>query len=282
MNIINPYIVGIISSIGATIITSMVWYSWKRVKEIDKLFSFLKISPAHDIILIHGNIHKEQIEGDSSRKTKNYATFEYGDISAVLEIYDRLSISGKNNHKHTVGYSPTNHLQDNLISVGGPKWNKTTERLLGKVGSPLLFRSEGLGTIEKRKSHRNENCHEPKIETRNDERQLICDYGIVICARSSYLGPNIPLAIIIAGYSTYGVMIASEFLVNISNKEIKRLSRRFNGDQRFGLLLKGDLEVDLSGKVICTNNIYIVSEIPEKDFLEPFDYRYKVFAQQGN
>lgn len=275
MNTINPYIVGILSSISATIITSAVWYGWRRIKEIDKLFSFLKVSPGHDIILIHGNIHKDQIEEDSNQKRKNYATFEYGDISATLAIYDRLKIPDKNNLKHTVGYSPTNHLQGNLISVGGPKWNKTTERFLGQVGSPLLFKSEGLGAIEKRKSHHNENCHEPTSEKRDGGRLLISDYGVVICARSSYLGPVVPLAIVIAGYSTYGVMIAAEFFVNIPKREIKRLSKRFNGDRRFGILVKGNLEIDLLGQVISINKIDIVSEIPEKDFLDPFDYHYK-------
>lgn len=282
MDIANPLFLGIGSSIAATVITSAAWWGWSRIKKRDHLISFLKLSGSHDIVLFYGSVHREELSAHLNQVQREYATFEYGDIAACLLVYDRLRTVHGLKIIHAVGTNHPNLLKGNVISIGGPKWNKVTEKLIGTIGSPLYFNADCSGTVEKRKLHRHENCHEPRITPKKETIQTICDYGIIVCARSEFLGQSIPFAITIAGYSTYGVLIASEYLVSMSKSDIKRLQKRFNGDKRFSLLVKGTAEVDALGHVVSISQKELVSEIPEKDFLEPRDYNYSSSTSMPN
>jgi len=219
-------------------------------------------------------VHKEQLARTRKSASKEYATFEYGDIAATLLVYDRVKSVRGLKVTHTVGANSASTPKGNVISIGGPKWNKVTEKFIGAIGSPLYFRPGCVGVIERRKLHNHENCHAPSIETRSPGRQTICDYGVILCARSGYLDSGIPCALVLAGYSTYGVLIAAEYLVSCSPTDIRKLKKRLSGDRRFGFLIKGTAEVAPHGQVVSITHKELVADIPEREFLEPYEYQY--------
>lgn len=274
MNEFNSLIVGVVSSIVATMLTSLVWLFWNRLKRRDLLFSFLGLNQKEETLICYGNVHKERLLTSGDKIERNYATFEYGDIASILLIYDRLKPMCKAKVKHTVGSDLNIASQGNIVAIGGPKWNKITENLLGKIGSPLYFNQSDLGIVEKRRTHQNENLHTPDSQKQLNGSMRVKDYGFIMCARSYFLGREIPFAMIIAGSSTYGVLIAAEFLVGMKVSLIRLLKKRLKDDERFGLLIEGVVEVDSNGRFVGGEPPKLLTWIPEQDFIDPFSYRY--------
>ncbi|MFQ5752501.1 MAG: hypothetical protein ACE5HI_10935, partial [bacterium] len=201
---INSFMVGVTTSVIATILTSLGWFFWNKLKRRDKLLSFLGLNLKQNILICYGNIHKERLVQSDNKVRRDYATFEYGDIASTLIVYDRLTPACT--VKHAVGSDLSVASEGNIIAIGGPKWNKITEHLLGRIGSPFYFKQGVSGTIEKRKAHQNENLHSIIIEQQSDGSVRIKDYGFILCARAHFLGDNLPFAMVIVGYSTYGVL----------------------------------------------------------------------------
>lgn len=161
----------------------------------------------------------------------------------------------------------------NLITIAGPKWNASTEQLIGEIGSPLFYRTGILGLIEKRTTHQQENIHEFNYIER-DKYIEIEDYGCIICARNNILGKDIDCAVVISGFSTFGTLFASEALNSLTKSEVGDVASSIGNDNKFALLVRGSLKLDLEGKIVTPAKIEIVTWIGERDFLTPYRYEY--------
>jgi hypothetical protein len=274
MNGFSNLIVGIFSSVIATILTSFVWLMWNRSKRKDILWDFLGLNRGEETWVCYGNVQKENLLNTTNVNSRSYTTFEYGDIASVLLMFDRLKSTYAAKVKHSVGVDFDIVSQGNVVSIGGPKWNKVTEKLLGKIGSPLYFNRNAIGVIEKRRTHQNENIYSPEICQQTDDSLKVRDYGFIICSRACYLDHRIPCAIVIAGFSTAGVLIATQFLISMSTSDIRILEQRLKNDKRFGLLIEGIVERDSHERLMVSSSPKLVSWIPEQDFTDPFQYIY--------
>ena len=127
--------------------------------------------------------------------------------------------------------------------------------------------------MEKRRTHQNENIYSPEICPSGDSHK-VKDYGFIICSRACYLDHRIPCAIAIAGFSTYGVLIATEFLIGLGVSDIRILEQRLKGQKRFGLLIEGVIEGDKRGRLTVEAHPKLISCIPEQDFADRYQYRY--------
>ena len=268
----DSFMVGVVSSIVATILTSLVWLLWNRIKQRDILLSFLGLNRKEDTLICYGNVQKERL-GETEEKTK-YTTIEYGDIASTLLIFDRLKPAVAARVKHVVGSDIKMASQGNIVAIGGPKWNKVTEYLLGRMGSPIYFNQGTPGVIERRRTHQRENIYKSEVEHQPDGSSRVRGYGFIVCARSHFLGRAIPFAMIIAGFSSLGVLIATEFLSSMSSSVIRSLRKRLSDDKRFGLLIEGVVHVDSNGQTIGSDPPKLLSWIPEQDFIDPFSYQY--------
>ena len=69
---LNSLMVGVLSSVIATIITSLVWLAWNRAKRRDALWALFGLSRIDETFVCYGNVQKEKlINSDNSR---NYTT----------------------------------------------------------------------------------------------------------------------------------------------------------------------------------------------------------------
>lgn len=273
MQSLSPFFISLISSIVATIFTSIVWLIWNRIKSIDLLMKFLGLNKNDKISIFYGNIYRELSENSDRSFRKDYATFEVGDIDSTLIIYDRFQNSSLNIIDHHIGNENKLISRSNIISISGPKWNKVSEKLIGKVGSPLYFKSGVAGLVEKRRTHPNENIYEIDIRNTSDNSLCMKTYGFIILAKSYFL-TDIPLAIVIAGLTTYGSLISAKYLTSLTKSEIRALRKRLGRDKRFGLLIEGEIEIDSDGVIKEIKSINLLSWIPENDFLDPYEYIY--------
>lgn len=270
---LNSLMVGVLSSVIATIITSLVWLAWNRSRRRDALWAFFGLSQVDETLVCYGNVQKEKLI--DSNDSRSYTTFEYGDMASVLLVYDRLKNTYLSKVRHSVGYDLQNMPHNrNIVSIGGPKWNKLTEELIGRVGSPLYFNHGCTGIIEKRRTHQNENVYSPETHFAGGDSRNVKDYGFIICSRYSYLGHRIPCAVTIAGFSTYGVLIATEFLMRLEKSDIRTLAQRLKGEKRFGLLIEGVIKGDKRGRLIVGSTPKLILCIPEQDFADPYEYGY--------
>ncbi|MDQ2977161.1 MAG: hypothetical protein M3R69_17340 [Acidobacteriota bacterium] len=271
MNGISNLIVGAAGSIIATILTSLAWLTWNSYRRWDALWNFIGFKRADETWLFYGNVQKEKLSPSDSG-AKNYATFEYGDIASVVLAFDRFKTSSRGKVRHSVG-SDLNVADDgNVVTIGGPKWNRVTEKLLGMLGSPLYFERDVAGVIEKRRMHHSQNIYTQAASNTQDRPLRITDYGFIICGRG-FLPGGLKGAVLIAGYTTAGVLIATEFFVRMTSPEIRTLKRRFKGDKRFAILIQGVLEVS-EGRLNVSEPPKLVSLIPESDFRNPYTYNF--------
>ncbi|WP_422104587.1 hypothetical protein [Winogradskyella sp.] len=267
---INSIIYNLISAVIWVTLTSLYFYFRNKFKRQDKFLSFLSIKKSAPLILCYGNTHNSVSYTSPILEELPSTSFEYGDTNAILEIYSKFSIWSNIKPNWYSDYKPyKNSNNDIIVSIGGPKWNKTTEYLIGDIGSPLYFSSSKKGLIEKRSSVNKETLYEYNCTT-NENFSQISDFGCIICEKRDNGG----LLMIISGYSTFGVLFAAEALTKIPNVTIKKVIKSLNNDKKFGLIIKGSIKLDNNGRVIGESKIELLDWIGERNFHESYNYSY--------
>ena len=270
-------IIGIASSVVATLLTSFSWYCYNHFQNRDRLLIFLGMKNENNLSICYGNVQSgpSDLYQSPLNTTLPVTSFDYGDIDATLIVYNRISTKFRGKIQHYSNNIPDVMNSGNIIAIGGPKWNKATETLLGKVGSPFYYFKGVEGLIERRSSHHSENIHKYSIKNNEEDRSVeIADFGIIVCARHSYLGSKLPFAMIVSGYSTFGVLIAARYLNEISDDDFQKLKMTIKQDKRFCILVKGSVKIDEKGKYLGSISTELLSWIHDQDFHPPYDYKY--------
>ena len=269
-------VIGILSSLIATAATSLAWFYWNRIQNKDKLLELLGMKSDENLSICYGNV--QSVSSDVYQSPLNttlpITSFDYGDIDATLIIYDRIAPKFRRSVKHFPNDIPDYMKKGNIITIGGPKWNKATEKLLGEIGSPFYYLKGIEGLIERRSTHESENIHKYKIKKNEDGTVEITDFGAIICARYSYLGSQIPFAMVVSGYSTFGVLIAARYIYEISDDDFKKLKETIKQDKRFCIIVRGSVRLDNKGKFLGSISTELLSWVHEQDFNQPYDYKY--------
>jgi len=269
----NEIVAGILGSLAASIITATYYELKISMNNRDPFIKFLKINTNKQIKLCYGNIQSSNVYKSPIATIIPTVSFDYGEAESILLVYDKFRKQFQNKTRWIKNEIPISSQNDNIICIGGPKWNKTTEQLLGEIGSPFYYSNSVQGLIEKRITHDKENIHLFNF-TKNQNYIEITDYGCLICARNNILKNDIDCALIVSGYTTYGTLFAAEALNKMSATEIKNISKSLGNDNKFAVLVKGEIKLDLSGRIASGVKLEIVTWIGERDFMHPYNYKY--------
>lgn len=265
-----------IKYIGAAVVGAGIAWLKKYKSPSLKLFG---LSGSGNWSVYFGNT-RTGTNGISAFDTQN-ANYVYGDMEATLRVVETMA--------ELIGKSPTYHraltnhksINGSIISIGGPKWNKATEYLIGKLGSPVYYKEGTKALFIEKKSANNPEKFEFN-ETLVGKTRQIRDYGVIIVGKKGYFesfgDSGIESACVLMGYSTVGVRVAAEYLRKLtypSKTEVKkllecRLPKKIN---RFCLVVIADIQLTPDGDYVDHTEVDVMV-IPESEFLNPQTYSY--------
>lgn len=217
---------------------------------------------------------KKRVVAAEESASKQYI---YGDIESTLLVSEIFCSWFDAAPIYSRFFPDPDKLKNIVISVGGPKWNKITEFLIGALGSPVKFKDgpNNKGVFLKIKGF--ENKIEYK-ETEENNVKNISDVGVIIIGKGTALKDKIKAksVCVVTGYSVYGVRLAAEYLKMIKLEPKKYGINKIKEHSKICLLIKGNISIDENGEVmplpvINEENIVIIYE---DDFLDPYPYRY--------
>lgn len=205
------------------------------------------------------NIVTGNITGPLSRTSTNVPTMQIGDIDALIEIVTFFRNKTKIKFdKYISSELSKEKYRDNLITIGGSRWNFITKLFLEKINSPFSIikwekYGDDWGIID--------NISGEKYQDIEDEnRNVLLDYGFIIKAPNPYNPEN--YVFIIGGSRTYGVLAASkcfsasdgyytknllEILKRLVRVNFFGINRYFGISKYYGILIKVEIE---DGKII--------------------------------
>lgn len=233
---------------------------------------FLDASYNDDWTLYFGNV----LRNDSRTIAFNQLPgqdYIYGDIESTLIVSEIFNSAFKKNPTYSRFFNGADKLENIVISVGGPKWNRITETLIGELGSPVKY-EEG-----KKAAILTENHGEKELAYKEEKKGKclhVNDVGVILVGKSEALreknGTNAKSVCVVTGYSVYGVRLAAEYLKKLCavKSEFKKISK----NKKLCILVIGRVEVNNNGEV--TNwNFDNLKFIYAKGFVSPDLYTYE-------
>jgi len=266
-------LIGILGSLIATAITAKYYTIKYNIGKNNNIVKLFNINTDKKIRICYANIQSSSNYVSPVSSLIPSDSFDYGDADSILLVYDKFRTHYQSLVRWVRNEIPPTSKNGNLITIAGPKWNKSTEQLIGEMGSPLYYSDGVSGLIEKRATHKTENLHQFSFREVNGAIDVE-DYGCLICARNNALGTNIDCAVIVSGYTTFGTLFAAEALHSLTKDEVKKISKSVENDNKFAILVKGHIKLDLEGRIASPATIEIVTWIGERDFLSPYEYSY--------
>lgn len=212
-----------------------------------------------------------------------YYTVEEGDLAAItyadsnlVQLYGRKRVKTINFQSVEVRLSDIR----NLLSISGPKWNRVTETLIGRLGSPILF-DQTDALLVTRNSTGSQRQYRAVRRPNGDEE--VC-FGFVCAGQVFSPTGRKQNVVVCAGLntlSTYGSVI---YLMSLSRQYSFRsgphISRRTVG-KKWAVVLRVEniSNPNTSGPVrrpVDPDQITIdvVETLGENDFAAPFTYRF--------
>jgi len=265
--------IGIFGSLIATAITAKYYTIKYNIGRNNNIIKLLNINTDKYIRICYANIQSSSDYVSPISSLIPSGSFDYGDADSILLVYDKFRTRHHKLVRWVRNEIPPTSKNGNLITIAGPKWNKSTEQLIGEMGSPLYYSKGVSGLIEKRSTHRKENVHQFKFREVNGTI-IAEDYGCLICVRNNALDKNIDSALIVSGYTTFGTLFAAEALHSLTKEEVNNISKSVGNDSKFAILVKGHIKLDLNGKISSPATVEVVTWIGERDFLAPYEYSY--------
>ncbi len=225
----------------------------------------LSFDKNRDIIVCYGNV-----QVNSNENTPVHG-IDYGDTEALIKAYSKFQ-----NLSFLLGKEPkllcnnlSNEVFDaNIISIGGPRWNKVTEKLIGEIGSPLYYEKDKVGLLEKK-----EGMHVEPLEYKRTDKEME-DYGCWIFERKD---KNKGARLIISGYTTAGVLIAAEALKKLNKEDYSFLQKEFKKKNKFAVIFKGKITISNSGEYSVIHKPETLRRrlVYENSFYDKNDYSYE-------
>ncbi|QSB02069.1 hypothetical protein JWZ98_03655 [Methylomonas sp. EFPC1] len=221
-------------------------------KKFQPQLQLIGADPGDKWTVYFGNIplvdFKQRVVASEESGSKQYI---YGDIESTLLVSEIFCSWFDTAPKYSRFFPSPDKLENVVISVGGPKWNRITEYLIGALGSPVYFkdRVENKGTFLKIKGFEN------KIEYKEAEVnnvKYISDVGVIIIGKGASLKDknSAKSVCVLTGYSVYGVRLAAEYLKKIKLEPKKYGINKIKEHSKICLLIKGNISIDENGEVI--------------------------------
>jgi hypothetical protein len=226
-----------------------------------------------------GNV-KTGDHGTSAFDTKNFS-YVYGDMEATLRVVETMAeLINSSPSYHRALHDPKS-IDGSVISIGGPKWNKATEYLIGKLGSPVFYKEGQKSLLIQKKN--STSIDELKFsEVASGSATIVRDYGVILVGKKEYFenfgDSGIESVCVLMGYSTVGVRVAAEYLrklaypTKMAVKQLlnERLPKKSN---RFCIIVVADIQLSPSGEYIDHTEVS-VDVVPESDFKNSYAYNY--------
>jgi len=155
-----------------------------------------------------------------------------GDIDAYVEI-----VAGLRRHLRKSEIRsffspefPRKFMNENIVTVGGPRWNKITENLIKKSGIPIGYSLENSCFVDAKTGN--------KFHS-NIDRGNGTDYGLIANFPNPY--QNGKMVMLLMGGHTYGVLASIQYISPLretGRKNLKELSKRIKNEDAFCVLLR--------------------------------------------
>lgn len=246
-NIIINILAGILLFIAGFFIKQLYDFFYKR-RPLYRIWGFENKN--EEICVVTGNIEHEMYKH----------LMASGDIRAYGEVMSTL----RNNYKKDLinsffskEFHPSQLMKYNIISVGGPRWNWVTRKVLDGFGDPFIFDLDNKCLIDRRVKP--EKKYSVVIKEDEGVKE---DYGIIIKAINPH--KNDRNILIFMGYTTYGVLAATRCLSDLHEYILRRkeIKNKFLKTKYFSVIVMAKIIKDEIGEE------EVVPEIIEDSFLE--------------
>ena len=227
---IDPLTLGIISSLVATGIIAIMFFFFKSIAKFSRVREFWGRYTG-DFTLFSGQIYF---------KEHYHRYMAGGDIRAILSV--ALTIQSifklkKIPHRFSNATVPNEDLRDNLISIGGPKFNYVTRSIIDKYNDsipnfPVKF--EGNKIIIKWINAKGEKKIK-EVEYKKEKDRVTEDYGLLIRGINPFDDTLTSISWVIAGSGSNGCQASAEQL----SKFIYRSKLRFRKHRNY--LARGEV-----------------------------------------
>ncbi len=204
----------------------------------DDILSLFPIEKGREVLICYGNVQIKNNDDIAGKDENDSACFDYGDTRATFKVYNKFI-----NVKPEIVTTNANSekLENNVITVGGPKWNKVTEKLIGEMGSPLYYKVGISGLIKEIPDISKD------ILTYEKKNREVEDYGSWIFEKGDKSKGS---RLIISGYSTWGVLIAAEALHRLKDLDDYRfLKGKLKKEKRFAVIFRGKVVLNEDGTI---------------------------------
>lgn len=274
---------GWIGSITANYVSNVTWIIFGLATA--KIFWFIADKYSFERRILHAR-RKDKclltygiiLETISKHK---YSAVEEGDGNALARTYSKIAKIFQPESITTINSNEIEGLlgrSDFVVSLSGPVWNKTTEFLLGRCGSPAWIESEkGLvykkdGSVKSLKTQYNENT-----------TPTTC-YGVLLCTTRLIAGVHKQRILVLFGLSnlsTYAASVLFEKLKIYIRRKYNIFRRNWLFRKKFCIIFKVDSRYikSRSGDSFYLSEdqseIEIIDVISSKGFQESWDYSYK-------
>jgi hypothetical protein len=218
----------------------------------DSLADLLSLDRSKKIVISYGNVQVKNSDPTPVLSKNDLIGFDYGDTEALVKVYSKARALFKwIEPKLVCNNIDKSDISANIISVGGPRWNKVTERLIGEIGSPLFYEQGKDGLVEKRNGLKTDLLQYTKKSTE------IEDYGCWIIEKKD---ENKGGRLIVSGYTTAGVLIAAEALSELNKSDYKYLRETFKKEGKCAVIFKGKIEIGSDGRYKSISKPQLVKE----------------------
>lgn len=274
MEIIIGFILGIFASIIANIIgfftgNQIFSYFKTRTHSLRSILPF-DLSKNKHIVLTYGSI--------PPKNTLSTHTVEQGDLIALLKAHDIVQLIGKEKSllvHDALSISSSYELHTNIFSISGPKFNRVTRILLGRIGAPITFVKSPAKGINVKTSKMKQKVF---FKCVRDETKLpkIC-FGVILAGEVENNDGSKQEVLICAGSSTLSTNGCLLYLSQLSKSKIKVKQEKRKGlfkQKKWGLLLRIEnrKSVDTIHTPLHSNDVSIEIEkvFIQDDFLPSY------------
>lgn len=212
-----------------------------------------------------------------------YYSVAEGDLSAINYASNTLASMYGVDTVRTYSFHTTEMLLGdltNILSISGPKWNRVTELMMGRLGVPFAF-DETDGLIVRHADGQSTTYRAERSPT-GDER--IC-YGFVCGGDIQTPAGKRQHVVICAGLNTLSTYGAVVFLMSLREHFSLRRNRRLTPGRRgsrWGIVLRventavRDDDAGSSRNPMDSDHIQLdmIDTLPDHDFNAPFVYRF--------
>ena len=208
---------------------------------------------------------------------------EEGDLAAIYviaDVFKRLFTSEQVRIHNARAVAGTLDSFPNIVSISGPKWNRVTERLIGELGSSVIFDRNSRCMLQSRGG-------EIVAKYTTDRTQPFLArkcHGLILCGYIERSDGSTQKAMVCAGNSTLSMYGIATYLLNLSRTPGRKADA---GLKQFTKMRKWGLVVEVANKVPqdrdglvwlpldpTTIHTSVVAQIPEGGFVRPFVYEY--------